>query len=97
MGMTYPYDEYVLAGKCSVCGRVRVTDKFCPHCMELKIEELEKRIEALEQEPTGHWIRVTDKTGHLVWECDKCSWQQRFNTNFCPNCGARMRGEESGK
>ena len=43
------------------------------------------------QEPkTGLWIRVTDKTGHLVWECDKCSWQQRFNANFCPDCGARM-------
>ena len=39
---------------------------------------------------TGHWIRVTDKTGHLVWECDKCNWQQRFNTNFCPDCGAKM-------
>ena len=39
---------------------------------------------------TGHWIRVTDKAGHLVWECDKCSWQQRYNTNFCPDCGAKM-------
>ena len=42
------------------------------------------------QEPRkGHWIRVTDKTGHLVWECDKCGWQQRFNTNYCPDCGAK--------
>ena len=48
-------------------------------------------IEELEQEPkTGHWIRVTDKAGHLVWECDKCGWQQRFNTNFCPDCGTRL-------
>lgn len=42
------------------------------------------------QPKTGHWTRVTDKTGHLVWECDKCGWQQRFSTNFCPDCGARM-------
>lgn len=42
------------------------------------------------QPKTGQWIRVTDKTGHLVWECDKCGWQQRFNTNFCPDCGCRM-------
>ena len=42
-------------------------------------------------EPKGHWIRVTDKAGHLVWECDKCGWQQRFNTNYCPDCGADMR------
>lgn len=42
------------------------------------------------QPKTGHWIRVTDKAGHLVWECDNCGWQQRFNTNFCPDCGCRM-------
>lgn len=44
------------------------------------------------KEKTGKWTRVTDKTGHLVWKCD-CGWQQRFNTNFCPDCGARMVSE----
>ena len=39
----------------------------------------------------GHWIRVTDKVGHLVWECDKCGWQKRLWTNYCPDCGADMR------
>ena len=44
------------------------------------------------QEPRkGHWIRVTDKAGHLVWECDKCGWQQRLTTNYCPDCSADMR------
>lgn len=38
----------------------------------------------------GHWIRVTDKTGHLVWECNRCGWQQRFTTDYCPDCGANM-------
>lgn len=47
-------------------------------------------IRAEESEPkTRKWKRTTDKTGHLVWECD-CGWQQRFNTNFCPDCGAEM-------
>jgi len=45
------------------------------------------------QPKTGNWIRVTDNAGHLVWECDKCGWQQRYNTNFCPDCGADMRGD----
>ena len=56
-----------------------------------RVRQLEKRVKVLEQEPkTGHWIRTTDKAGHFVWECDKCGWQQRFNTNFCPDCGAKM-------
>ena len=41
---------------------------------------------------TGRWIRVTDEAGHFLgWECNKCSLQQRFNTEFCPDCGAKMQ------
>lgn len=43
--------------------------------------------------PKGKWIRVVDKAGHWVWECD-CKWQQRFATNYCPYCGAYMLGYE---
>lgn len=46
------------------------------------------------QPKIGHWNRVTDNAGYWVWECDKCGWQQRFNTNYCPNCGAKMQEEE---
>lgn len=42
------------------------------------------------QQKTGHWERVTDNAGYLVWECDKCKWQQRYATNYCPDCGATM-------
>ena len=45
------------------------------------------------QPKTGHWNRVTDKAGHLVWECD-CGWQQRFATNFCPDCGTKMEEQK---
>ena len=46
------------------------------------------------QPKVGHWNRVIDKAGHWVWECDKCGWQQRFNTNYCPDCGADMAESE---
>ena len=45
------------------------------------------------ERPKGKWIRVVDKAGHWVWECD-CKWQQRFATNFCPNCGSYNGGGE---
>ena len=77
---------------------IKKYDAFnCGYCHQggEEIEEaFNMAIQALEQEPkTGHWIRVTDKTGHLVWECDKCSWQQRFNTNYCPDCGSYNGGD----
>lgn len=44
-----------------------------------------------EQEQIGCWERITDKTGHLVWECSNCGWQQRFFTKYCPDCGTKMK------
>ena len=34
-------EEYVLAGKCSVCGQVRIIDKFCSHCGARMVEPQE--------------------------------------------------------
>lgn len=50
---------------------------------------------------TGRWVPVTNgRGGH---ECDKCheyapSWTtgEEHLTNYCPNCGADMRGEQDG-
>ena len=56
--------------------------------METAVEIAIHTLESIEQ--TGHWIRVKDKTEHWVWKCDKCGWEQRFDTNYCPVCGARM-------
>jgi len=61
---------------------------------EYKVRYFKEDVECLPpvtpQPKTGRWTRVTDKAGHLVWECD-CGWQQRFYTNFCPDCGIKMQ------
>ena len=58
----------------------------------IPMPELERKIKALppvEQKP-GKW-KVTD--GILVY-CSECCHVNFKATNYCPNCGAKMEGEE---
>ena len=65
-------------------------------------ESLQMAIKALEEpeRKTGHWIK-TARWGR-VYYCDQCRNYLDFDgvnagrgsTNYCPNCGADMRGEE---
>jgi hypothetical protein len=52
---------------------------------------IDMAIEALADRPTGEWIEE-DEYGDL-WVCDQCGFASEFNYHFCPNCGAKMRGE----
>ena len=61
-----------------------VEQAYVDKMVELAVEEVKR--------PKGKWIRVVDKAGHWVWECEDCKWQQRIATNFCPDCGAEMSG-----
>ena len=44
------------------------------------------------QEPkTGHWKFRYDANAHYGWyECDHCHTERPFNTDYCPDCGAKM-------
>jgi len=63
------------------------------------LEAIDMAIEALSERPKGKWIEVTNgRGGH---ECSNChayapsymSGDEHLS-DFCPNCGADMRGEE---
>lgn len=41
--------------------------------------------------PQGEWIEVYDFI-HKAWKCSKCGHITSIQHNYCPNCGARMRG-----
>lgn len=51
--------------------------------------------------PQGEWIEENSETGALgikyTWfKCNQCGWDSSLviPKNFCPNCGADMRGKE---
>ena len=62
-------------------------------------ESIEKAIEILTESKTGEWIYLYGSIGsYMTMSCSFCG--ETFNDvaewkyNYCPNCGARMRGEE---
>ena len=63
-------------------------------CGVLFGKALDMVIQALEQIKEGHW--VDEK---VRWRCSECGWWypdwKKFN--FCPNCGARMVGDNDGR
>lgn len=46
--------------------------------------------------PKGEWVYHRNELSCVrwsKWECTACHKRQENKSNFCPNCGADMRGE----
>lgn len=41
---------------------------------------------------TGKW---TMNERQIYWRCNQCNRLSMYRTNFCPDCGADMRGEQN--
>ena len=51
----------------------------------------------IEARPQGEWLKaqgewVTDTTYKICFMCSECKAHFEFPFNFCPICGAKMRG-----
>ena len=45
-----------------------------------------------EERPQGEWVFRNGVTCGGYYKCSKCGEVERAEKNFCPNCGARMKG-----
>ena len=50
----------------------------------------------LENRPQGEWIEVEEDWRHQIefWKCSECDFAVSSMYNYCPNCGARMKGAD---
>lgn len=46
----------------------------------------------------GRWIKrqFADEPTAFGYRCSECHLTYDFDTNYCPNCGADMRGDKNG-
>ena len=78
-----------------------IVNSQCGECAEEHrqlaewLKELKYRREAVEQKH-GHWI--TDKNirpnAYSLYHCSICNSLGNVFFDYCPNCGAKMRGDD---
>ena len=87
---------------CDNCPRYDIdhaqeTNDCCVHLLEDAadaLEAAEQRIAKLEAQlpKEGEW--QDEQRGRWIYaKCNLCGKVQDVRSNYCPNCGARMRGE----
>lgn len=67
--------------------------------LKMLLDKIKKAPSVNPQPKTGHWIYSYDvNTGEITWsKCSKCGNEERGcaqRRKYCPECGARMRGEQ---
>lgn len=57
------------------------------------IADLRNAPDAEPERKKGQWIEINGTSSFIWLRCSECGYGANGRTNFCPNCGAYMRGE----
>lgn len=67
---------------------------FAENASKEEIEDFKQELENVLKRPQGKWIFRSGVTCGGYYRCNKCGEVERAEKNYCPNCGADMRGKE---
>ena len=63
---------------------------------DYKITDVRDREKLLDElRPTGEWISDGYCISSSKFKCSRCHFPELEKTNYCPNCGARMKEAEN--
>ena len=73
-------------------------DKICIHygvCERREYCKDEYCEDYMPKRPQGEWIARNNNNPHCSYfQCSVCGIKKKYTHNFCPICGADMRGEK---
>ena len=68
-------------------------------CVKDMIYDQQRYVSEMKPVKRGRWI-FTEKlilgNPYGSYKCSECMYHVPYEDNYCPNCGADMRGEENG-
>lgn len=65
---------------------------FCPEC-DYHITDTVNNSDSVEERDKGYWIDIDLDTSI----CSVCKNPQEYETKYCPECGAKMDGDNNVK
>ena len=79
------------------CDNTPETFSKLSYAEKSRVDELDTAIATIINLPSvenkGEWIYQEGVTPYK-WRCNKCEKMFKTDFNYCPNCGARMKGSE---
>ena len=85
--------DYSDCGTCKLNGKFNCADMMMRDAADA-LEAAEKRTAVLETHmpKDGEWL--DEQRGRWIYaKCNLCGKVQDVRSNYCPNCGAKMKGE----